>query len=292
MFNEQPMGNDILIYGANGYTAELIIELAVAQGAKPILAGRSREKIKPLAERFGLPMRNFAIDDAEVVARNLVGAAAVINCAGPFLRTAKGMATGCMKAGAHYLDITGEIEVFEAMVALGKKAEAAGVMLMPGTGFDVVPSDCLAAHLAFKAIGRPSHGTATTMVENLHKGGAIRRNGTLVKVPAAWKVRSIDFGHGPTTVMSIAWGDVATAYHSTGIPNIEVYMAAPVSFARDVTHGALSARADAIGRCAKFPQGQDRRRPRRPQRRTAQERSLFFVGRGAQRRGQIRLRAA
>src|SRR5450830_1626771 len=235
------MNNNILIYGANGYTAELIIQLALSEGAKPILAGRSEEKLAPVAKLHKLPMRSFALDDPVAVAKNLTGVAVVLNCAGPFSRTARAMAEGCIKAGVHYLDITGEIDVFEALALMGPKARKAGVMLMPGTGFDVVPSDCLAAHLkrrmpdataltlAFQAIGQPSHGTATTMVENVHRGGMIRRDGKLTTVPSASATRGIDFGRGPVTTMCIPWGDVSTAWVSTSIPNIEVFMAAPAA---------------------------------------------------------------
>ena len=235
------MNNNTLIYGANGYTAELIIELALREGAKPILAGRSAQKLAPLAKRHGLTYRVFGLDDPGVVAKNLTGVAVVLNCAGPFSRTARAMAEGCIAAGVHYLDITGEIDVFEALAVMGPKAAKAGVMLMPGTGFDVVPSDCLAAHLkrrmpdacaltlAFQAIGQPSHGTATTMVENLHRGGMIRRAGKLLAVPSASSTREIDFGRGPVTTICIPWGDVATAWVSTGIADIEVFMAAPAA---------------------------------------------------------------
>ena len=233
------MNKEILIYGANGYTAELIIQRAFDEGAKPIVAGRSQDKIALIAKRHSLPMRAFTLDDSNVVAQNLAGVAVVLNCAGPFSRTAKAMAEGCIKSGVHYLDITGEIEVFEALALLGAKAEAAGVMLMPGSGFDVVPSDCLAAYLkrrlpdataltlAIQAIGQSSRGTAKTIVENLHRGGAIRRGGKLTPVPSAWATRDIDFGSGPVTTISIPWGDVATAWVSTRIPDIQVFMAAP-----------------------------------------------------------------
>ena len=229
----------ILIYGANGYTAELIIELALKEGAKPILGGRSEGKLVALAKLHQLPMRAFALDDPDAIANNLTDVAVVLNCAGPFSRTANPMAEGCIKAGVHYLDITGEIDVFEALALMGSKARKAAVMLMPGTGFDVVPSDCLAAHLkrrrpdathltlAFQAIGQPSHGTATTMVENLHRGGMVRRGGKLLAVPAASATRQIDFGKGPVTTICIPWGDVSTAWVSTAIANIEVFMAAP-----------------------------------------------------------------
>ena len=235
------MNNKVLIYGANGYTAELIIELALSEGAKPILAGRSAQKLVPLAALHGLSCRVFGLDDPGVVAKNLTGVAVVLNCAGPFSRTARAMAAGCIAAGVHYLDITGEIDVFEALALLGPKAAKAGVMLMPGTGFDVVPSDCLAAHLkrrlpdaialtlAFQAIGQPSHGTATTMVENIHRGGMVRRAGKLLVVPSAAATREIDFGGGQVTTLCIPWGDVSTAWVSTAIPDIEVFMAAPAA---------------------------------------------------------------
>jgi short subunit dehydrogenase-like uncharacterized protein len=145
------------------------------------------------------------------------------------------MVDACLRTHTHYLDITGEIAVFEALAARDTEARAAGVMLLPGAGFDVVPSDCLAAHLkrrlpsatslalAFQVLGRVSRRTATTAIENVARGGMVRRDGKLLAVPAAYKNRTIDLGRGPVTTSSIPWGDVATAFHSTGIPNIEVY---------------------------------------------------------------------
>ena len=228
----------ILIYGATGYTAQLIVARACRDGARPILAGRSPVKTKAIADQYKLPFRVFGLDDPAEIERNLSGVGVLLNCAGPYSRTAMCLASACIQVGVHYLDITGEIDVFESLAKLGA-ATTPKVMLMPGTGFDVVPSDCLAAHLkrrmpdassltlAFQAIGAPSHGTATTMVENLHRGGMIRRNGELVPVPAAWATRSIDFGLGPVSAISIPWGDISTAWISTGIANIDVFMAAP-----------------------------------------------------------------
>jgi short subunit dehydrogenase-like uncharacterized protein len=150
------------------------------------------------------------------------------------------MAEACLRAGAHYLDVTGEIMVFESLAVCDADARSAGVMLLPGVGFDVVPSDCLAAHLkrrlpsaatltlAFMSTGGLSRGTATTAVENLDRGGAVRRGGALTPVPIAWKERRVDFGGGhQATAVTIPWGDVATAWRSTGIPDITVYMAMP-----------------------------------------------------------------
>ncbi|MDQ6829039.1 MAG: saccharopine dehydrogenase NADP-binding domain-containing protein [Gemmatimonadota bacterium] len=227
----------ILIYGANGYTGRLIARRAASLGIRVVLAGRDGASVAALAGELGMEQRAFGLDDPAALKTGIAGATAVLHCAGPFSRTAVPMATACIDARVHYVDITGETSVFEAMAARSDAARAAGVMLLPGAGFDVVPSDCLAAHLkarlptatkltlAFQALGGMSRGTATTMVENIERGGLIRTNGVLTPVPAAWKTRRIDYGRRPTQSMTIPWGDVATAYYSTGIGNIEVYTA-------------------------------------------------------------------
>lgn len=227
-----------LIYGANGYTGSLIVEMSRERGVRPILAGRSPD-VKKLAEQHGLESRVFSLDDPARVDEGLEGVSAVLHCAGPFMHTVRPMAQACLRKKVHYLDVTGEIGVFEYLASQDRPAREAGVLLLPGVGFDVVPTDCLAVHLknrlptatrlalGIQSLGRVSRGTATTVVENLHRGGAARIGGVLQRVVGCWKTRSIDFGRGPTIAMTIPWGDVSTAWHSTGIPNIEVYMAAP-----------------------------------------------------------------
>ena len=235
------MSNNFLIYGANGYTGELITRYAVERGLMPIIAGRKEAAIKTLAERHGLDYRVFSLDDTAKLDAALNEVEMVLHCAGPFSITSRPMVEACLRNKKHYTDITGEISVFEACAAADKKAKDAGVMLMPGVGFDVVPSDCLARHLkdrlpsarhlslAFYGMGRISHGTQATMTMNVGRGGAIRKDGEITPVPAAWKTREIDFGEVKKTGVTIPWGDVATAYHSTGIPNIEVFTVVPKS---------------------------------------------------------------
>jgi short subunit dehydrogenase-like uncharacterized protein len=233
-----------LIYGSNGYTGQLIVQRALERGLRPILAGRAGDVIRQQATAVGLEHRVFSLDEPRAVDDGLAGTGVVMHCAGPFSRTSRPMADGCLRAGAHYLDITGEIAVFEALAARDAEAKARGVMLLPGVGFDVVPSDCLAAHLArrlptatrlalgFQALGGLSRGTAATMIESGGQGGMIRRGGALVPVPVAWKARPIDFGTGPRLATTIPWGDVATAFYSTGIGEIEVYVAVPAKTRR------------------------------------------------------------
>lgn len=222
-----------MIYGANGYTGRLIVDEVKRRGLKPIVAGRRREAIEPIAKAHGLEARVF--DVAETKA-NLEGVAAIVLCAGPFTQTSAPVVEACLASGVHYLDITGEISVFEACWAKSEDAKARGVVLLPGVGFDVVPSDCLAARLAAElpgatslelAIsggGAPSAGTAKTMLEALPAGGMVRENGELKKVPNAWKTAEVPFADKTRHCVSIPWGDVSTAFHSTKIPNIVVYM--------------------------------------------------------------------
>lgn len=229
---------ELLIYGSYGYTGELIVQEALARGLKPILAGRREAALRAQAQPLGLAWRTADLSAAALDAA-LQGVAVVLHCAGPFSRTAKPMIEACIRNKAAYLDITGEIGVFELAAHFGPKAQAAGVTLLPGVGFDVVPSDCLAAHLkrrmpaavhlalGFQSNSKVSHGTASTMVENIEQGGAVRRDGKIVQVPAAFSQRTIDFGLGATAAVTIPWGDVATAFHSTAIPNIEVFLALP-----------------------------------------------------------------
>jgi len=235
------MSNNFLIYGANGYTGELITRFAVERGLKPILAGRSAIKVEELAKKHHLEYRVFSLDETDRLDAALQEVDMALHCAGPFSITSRPMVEACLRNKKHYTDITGEISVFEGAAAMGKKAEDAGIMVMPGVGFDVVPSDCLARHLkdrlpsathlslAFYGMGRLSHGTQATMTMNVGKGGAIRKDGRITGVPAAWKTQEIDFGEVTKTGVTIPWGDVATAYYSTGIPNIEVFTVVPPS---------------------------------------------------------------
>jgi saccharopine dehydrogenase (NAD+, L-lysine-forming) len=230
-----------LLYGATGYTGRLIARRAAADGARPVLAGRNAAKLLPLAAELGLEHRVFGLDDEAAIRRGLEGVDAVAHCAGPFGRTALPMARACVDTGAAYLDITGEIDVFEALFAFGPRAAKAGVVLLPGAGFDVVPTDCVAAllaarlpdatqlDLAFLAGGGASPGTARTALTGAAEGGRIRAGGEIRTVPLGSRRVRAAFPSGARTVVSVPWGDVSTAYHSTGIPDITTYTAVPAA---------------------------------------------------------------
>lgn len=224
----------LLVYGSYGYTGNLIVREARARGLPIVLAGRDRTRLEEQGEASGYDWRVFNLGKPD-----LSGITAVLHCAGPFVHTAAPMVDACLDAGVHYLDITGEVAVFEAIALRDAEAKARRVGLLPGVGFDVVPSDCLAAHVAARlpgadrliigiaARGGLSHGTASTALTFLDRPGLVRRDGRLEDVPIAWSIRGFDFDGRERTGATLPLGDVSTAFRSTGIPNIEVYGMAP-----------------------------------------------------------------
>lgn len=238
------VNQSFLLYGANGYTGTLIAKMAASFGLKPILAGRRTEALKPLAESIGAEYKVFDLQDTKYVDEVLKGVSLVLHAAGPFKFTAKPMIEACIRTKTHYIDITGEIQVYELAKKFDTAAREAEIMLMPGVGFDVVPTDCMALFLkehmqdandlklAFASLGGSlSHGTATTMALGAGEKSAVRRDGKITSVPLGHKGMWVDFGLKKLFVMTIPWGDISTAYTTTGIPNIETYTgASPKTF--------------------------------------------------------------
>ena len=234
------MTDPILIYGATGFTGRLIVSEAARRGVNAILAGRNEAAVRSLAEARQLPCRVFSLDSPEALLRGLEGVRTVLHCAGPFTATAPQMLHACLASKVHYTDITGEIPVL--LHAFEKRSEAAhrGITVIPGCGFDVVPTDCLALalkqllptatrlRLAFQAPFHQSPGTFKATVNAIPKGGMARIDGQLLPVPHAWKLERIPYDHGKYWSMSITWGDLVSAYESTGIPNIDVFIGNPL----------------------------------------------------------------
>lgn len=266
-----------MIYGANGYTGRLIAEKAVGAGFRPVLAGRRRAAIQALAAELGLEYRGFSLEAQDEIVHNLRDIRAVSHCAGPFSATAEPMMDACIASKTHYSDITGEIDVIEAGASRDKAAKDAGIALMPAVGFDVVPTDCLAAMLAAEmpdatklelafdpGDGKASPGTTKTMVESLPRGGFIRQNGEIESVPTAYDAKEIPFSTGKRMAVSIPWGDVSSAYYSTGIGDIVVYLATPPKQIQWMRRLRPFLRVLSIGFVRRFVMGQVERRVRGP----------------------------
>ncbi|MBL4577201.1 MAG: saccharopine dehydrogenase NADP-binding domain-containing protein [Flavobacteriales bacterium] len=223
-----------LIYGATGYTGKLVVHMAVKDGLKPLLSGRNSKMLKQLAEPLGLEYEAVFLDNQDALERLLEKVDIVLHIAGPFSATARPMVQACLNTQTHYLDITGEIPIFEKHFRLDDQAREKDIMIMSGVGFDVVPTDCLSAHLkkrmpdateltlSLAGSGGLSPGTAKTVVEGIGYGTAVRREGNIVEIEGALHGKA-DFGRGERETIAIGWGDVSTAFHTTGIPNITVF---------------------------------------------------------------------
>ncbi len=233
-----------MIYGAYGFTGRLVAAEAVRRGHRPLLAGRSEEKLAPLAEELGLDWLAVSLDDVSALAQALTQVELVFHAAGPFVHSSEPMLRACLAAGTNYVDITGELPVFENTFAHDPAAIQRGIALISGAGFDVIPTDCLAEYvvnqlpnaveleIAVAAISRASAGTAKTMLEIFPQGGWMRRDGRLVSCRWGQGARQLRFTHREHTVLPVPWGDLATAFQTTGVPNITTYMAFPKSSVR------------------------------------------------------------
>lgn len=223
----------LMIYGATGYTGRMAAEHAKALGLDLVIAGRNADLLVPLAAQLGVAYRVFAPD--AVTAQSLDGIGVLLNFAGPFAQTAGALMQACIEAGVDYLDITAEINVYRLAEQLGAKAAEAGVMLLPGVGWDVVPTDCLAMHVArrvqdpqslrvaLQVAGSMSRGSALSVSEIIGAGLLARVDGELVPTPDA-QPQHFNFGEGPALCAPLSFGDLVTGWHSTGIANIAMFV--------------------------------------------------------------------
>jgi short subunit dehydrogenase-like uncharacterized protein len=228
-----------MIYGAYGYTGTLVAEEAVRRGHRPLLAGRSAAKLAPLASKLGLVAVTLELSDGAALTRALEGVSLVFHAAGPFVDTSDLMIRACLEAGTNYVDITGEVPVFRNAFSYDAAAKGRGVVIIPGVGFDVVPTDCMARYvserlpgatdleIAIAGLAQLSAGTAKSMFDGMLVGGQVRRGGELVSVPIGRDARKVRFTDRERSALAIPWGDLEMAYRTTGIPNITTYMAFP-----------------------------------------------------------------
>ncbi len=233
------MENKALIYGANGYSADLIIAEVIKLGIKPILAGRNEIGVRNTAVKYGCEYRIFSLNDHEKIISELTDIHTVLNCAGPFRFTAKQMIDACLESKTNYLDITGEVEVLDYAWKKDQIAKEQGIVLLPSTGFDVIPTDCLAKKLSEQLPaanslelglingGGISKGTLLTTFQMMKESGKIRRDGKIINSPIGEFAISMNNSNFKFNGISIPWGDVCSAYYSTGIPNITVYLGLP-----------------------------------------------------------------
>ena len=227
-----------MIYGAYGYSGALIARQAKERGLAPILGGRDGTRLRVLASDLALPSRLFPLESPDSVATAIDGLQLILHCAGPFSATSRPMVDACLRTRTHYLDLTGELSVIDALLGRDAAAREAGIVLMPSVGFDVVATECVALMLREQLpdatdlmLGiagkmRPSPGTAKTAVEGLALGWGALRNGRRVGLRSPL-IKHVRIAGKERTMISVLPGDLEVAYRSTGIPNITMYLEMP-----------------------------------------------------------------
>jgi len=235
------MRRRILIYGATGYTGRLIAEHARNWCHSLVVAGRTAERVQMLATTLGVTGRAVSLADMVALDETLGDVSVLINAAGPFAQTSRRLIESCLRTRTHYLDITGELPIFQNAFCYDDVARKRGIMIMPGVGLGIVASDCLARYVAtllpnakYLRIGilRPSafsRGTFRSALGMANSRVSIRRNGRLTSVPVGRLQRAFDYGDGERESVAVSWADVFTAYYSTGILNIEAYLETDVA---------------------------------------------------------------
>jgi short subunit dehydrogenase-like uncharacterized protein len=229
-----------MLYGAAGHTGALIARHAHQRGHRPLLAGRNAPATAALAGKLDLPYLALALDDPAALNAALADVDLVLNAAGPFLHTAAPLAQACLAAGVHYIDIGNELQVFRTLYDLGQRAQQAGVTIIPGAGFGVVATNCLARYVsdavggaqnlevaARAATARPGPGIAASVRENLPYGGWTRREGHLHPQPLGSGTITITLPGGPCRIMPFPTGDLEAAFQATGAPDITAYSPVP-----------------------------------------------------------------
>jgi short subunit dehydrogenase-like uncharacterized protein len=229
--------NKLMIYGANGYSAKLILKELIENKIKPLLAGRNEQAIVHLARQYNCDYRIFDTNSNDKITAALNDVHTLLNCAGPFKYTAKELIEACIQTKTNYIDITGEIPVLHLAFSSAEKAKGAGITILPGAGFDVIPSDCLAKRLSeqmpdathlklgmLNIKGKISRGTFLTTLDFLGSNGIVRRNGEIIESQIGEYSIKVKRNGFLFNGISIPWGDIYTSYKSTGIPNIEVYL--------------------------------------------------------------------
>ncbi len=228
----------LMIYGATGYSAQLILEELISRNVKPVIAGRNEAGIKKIADKFCCEFRIFDLTDNTRIDGALSNIHTLLNCAGPFRMTAKELIEACLRTKTNYLDITGEIPVMHLAFSMNKRAIKNGIVILPSVGFDIIPTDCLAKRLSEKMPdatnlklglinnrGKISRGTWLTTLEFLKGPGRIRRNGNLIESPIGEYAVNVKLKNFSFSGLSIPWGDVYSSFRSTRIPDGEVYIA-------------------------------------------------------------------
>ncbi|KAL7907078.1 Saccharopine dehydrogenase domain-containing protein [Trichoderma velutinum] len=228
---------NFMIYGATGYTGRLASEYSKSIGLNAVVAGRSTGSIKQLADSLGFSYRTFDANDRQAVDENLRGIRVLLNCAGPFARTAEPLMDACIRSGVHYLDVSAELISYQLAEQKNDEAKAANVMLLPGCGGSVAMLGCLAGHaiksinkvtsidIALFVAGAMSRGSAISAAEGVTAETLQRQNGQLIEHKVQDTAEfDFDDGKGSVSCFPVTLPDLLTIWKSTDSPNIKTFV--------------------------------------------------------------------
>lgn len=255
----------VAVYGAYGHTGRFVVAELRERGFVPVLSGRDAGKLKALARETGLEARPAPVDDPVPLDRALAGAAAVVNCAGPFATTAAPVIEAALRAGIPYVDVAAEIEAnLDTFTHFADRAREAGALIVPAMAFygglgDLLVTTAMGdwtaadeAHVAYGLSGwHPTAGTrvAGAVSRRRRDGRSVRyRNGRLEyhrdDLPTLEWPFPAPMGPRPV-VGEFTMADVVTVPSHLAVPEVRTYMA--VEAARDIAAPDTPAPAAADG---------------------------------------------
>jgi hypothetical protein len=228
----------VAVFGAYGHTGRFVVAELRERGYTPILSGRNADKLRAMAS----DSRLASVDDPASLDRALDGAAAVINCAGPFATTAAPVIEAALRAGIPYVDVAAEIE---ANIDTFAQFAGTDTVVVPAMAFFGGLGDLLAttamgdwttadeAHIAYWLSSW--HPTAGTLAAG--QVSRERRNGQRVRYSNGQleyrddKPPTLEWPFptpiGPQTVISeFTMADVVTIPSHLAIPEVRTYMSA------------------------------------------------------------------
>lgn len=237
-------GQQVAVFGAYGHTGRFVVAELAERGFVPVLSGRDARALEELADEHGLKSRAASVADPVSLDRALAGAAAVINCAGPFAATTGPVIEAALRAGIPYLDVAAELETnFDTFAHYGERARDAGAVIVPAMAFFGGLGDLLAtaamgdwteadeAHIAYALSSwHPTAGTRLSGAVSRERRGAKR----LRYAGGQWEHRTDEapalewsfpdpMGLRPV-IGEFTMADVVTVSQHLSIPDVTAYM--------------------------------------------------------------------
>ena len=283
----------IAVFGAYGHTGRFVVSELCKRGWTPILSGRDHAKLNAISDAHrGLEMRVATTSDPASLDHAISGAAAVINCAGPFVDTAAPLVEAALRSGIHYLDVAAEQP---AVLALFERfAEAArnvGLVVAPAMGFygglgDLLATETMGGWAEADEIcvavaldsWQPTRGTRLTGQRNPGQHFIFSKNRLERADPPPGRLWNFPAPFGPQDVEGLSLAETVLISRHVRTPEIRVYInVAPLTDIRNPDTPAPSA-VDESGRSSQvFVMDAIARRGSETRRTVARGRDIYAI---------------